>query len=134
MFILDEEDQPLEEIGPIVCDDWLDEFLGNIIKSSSIGPQIIDYFEWNDVDVADYEIIEIMTVSNLTEALLIITNRIEGLTNLIPVEVFQEIMKLINWDYKKIIAENNFEDSLSEIVKQGRVLIDRLPQIPESPS
>jgi len=133
LFILDDEDKPLEEIDPFQCDNWIYEYLDNIIESSSIGPKIKEYFDWYDVYAAEYEIIEIMTVSNLTEALLIITNRIEGLTHLIPVEDYQEILKLINWDYGKRIEEDNFDDKLSEMVERGQKLLAELPQIPDIP-
>jgi hypothetical protein len=107
--------------------------LNSIIESSPIGTQLLEHFEWHDVFIGEYEIVEILLADDFTEMLLLITEQIKGLQPVITSTDYQEIQRLIEWEYEQNIYDDNFDVAFNGIIERGKNLLERLPVIPEIP-
>jgi hypothetical protein len=123
LYIMDDDGNPV-----MYCetDEVYWDFVNEILEKNPVGypppPLDKDYLD-RIVDINEYGYLEIIMADDLTEALLLITNRLSGISQTTTAEDYCKMRNILTWDVDARILDGDFEDELQSIVEEGKQLL-----------
>ena len=125
LYIMDDDGNPVMRYSG---DEVFIEFVNDILDNNPAGapPSPFDHYLESFDYTNEYNILEIIMADDITEALLLITNLMESFQQVITVDNYCKMRKIINLDIDSIIMDKDFEIELRRIVEEGKQLLESI--------
>lgn len=126
LFILDDDDMPVKCMMWDTSDDMVD-FLLTTVKESPFGPppKLVVDFLLNHLYWAEWEIAELITSGDFTEFLIRLTDHGGRFEQMVSVDDYLEIKSILDWDFESILADEEFENKLNDILERGQQILSK---------